>query len=167
MLKAGDCVRCLDSNGYPLTSGANYLVDVGQVDDGAMISLVGYEGAFLASRFELASEPCEDIAVRRKAAIDASVKECLARAGGAAMCIANRAHVLVAALRSHGIVNDVMLERSEHLPERMHGSRLAIESIVDVLGLCAIVERNAGGFDEEQLRFDVRNIVTKTLREIM
>lgn len=170
-LRNGDCVRCLDATGYPLTSGANYLVDVGQVDGGAMISLVGYEGAFLASRFELvqSSEPVdvEAIAKRREAAIKACVIESLTRAGGAALNVAKRAHALVGALEKHGIDGCDMAERAVRLPERMYGSALAIHLIVDDLGLAGIVDRNAGCFDQEQLLFDVKKQVTQTLRELV
>jgi hypothetical protein len=171
MFKSGDCIRCLDATGYPLSSGANYLVSVGQVDGGAMISIVGYEGAFLASRFELvqSSEPVdvEAITKRREAAIKACVIESLTRAGGAALNVAKRAHALVGALEKHCIDGCDMAERSSRLLERMHGSRVCIDMIVDDLGLAGIVDRNAGCFDQEQLLFDVKNKVTQVLRELV
>ena len=171
MLVSGDRIRCLDELDSALTLGGTYQVEVGQSDGSAMISLVGYEGAFLASRFELveSSEPvdAEDIAKRREAAIKACVNESLTRAGGAALNVAKRAHALVGALEKHGIDGCDMAERSSRLPERMHGSRLAIDSIVDELGLAGIVDRNAGCFDQEQLLFDVKAKVTQTLRELV
>jgi hypothetical protein len=171
MLRNGDRVRCLDELDSILTLGAVYTVQVGQIDDGLMISLEGFEGAFSAARFELVESidaaAVKDIAKRREASIKACVNESLTRAGGAAMNVVKRAHALVAALRNHGIDNFEMLERSERLPERTYGAILAVESIVDELGLAGIVDRNAGCFDREQLEHDVKNKVTQVLRELL
>ena len=171
MLKSGDRVRCLDELDSILTLGAVYTVQVGQIDDGLMISLEGFEGAFSAARFELVESidvaAVEDIVKRREAAIKSCVIESLTRAGGAALNVAKRAHALVGALEKHGIDGCDMAERSSRLPERMHGSRLAIDSIVDELGLAGIVERNAGCFDQEKLEHDVKIKVTQTLRELV
>lgn len=113
------------------------------------------------------SQGIEDVAQRRKAAIKSCVDELLTRAGGAAMNVAKRATALVAALEKHGVDSSDMAERSERLPERMHGSRVAIESVIDELGLAGVVDRNAGCFDQEQLMFDVKNEVTQVLRELV
>ena len=110
---------------------------------------------------------CDQIAERRAAAVEASVGECLVRAGGAAMCVIARSHALLIGLRNHGLDESAMTERAQHLPERMHGARLAIETIVDELCLAAVVEKNGGEFDREQLEFDVRQKLVQFLRELV
>lgn len=109
----------------------------------------------------------ESIASRRSAAIDASVNECLVRAGGATMAVIARGHAVLIALRNHGIDDSAIAERSMHLPERMHGAKLAIDSIVGDLGVDTVAGKHAGEFDEEQFAFDVKNKLTQKLRELM
>lgn len=107
------------------------------------------------------------VAERRQQAVAACVDESLQRAGGAAMCVIARCHALLIALRNRGIDNSAMLERSNHLPERMHGARLAIESVIDELGVDRIVAKHAGEFDCEQLEHDVRKELLHSLREML
>jgi hypothetical protein len=61
VLQSGDRVRCIDNADSCLLRGIVYTVGVGQLDDGSIVSLVGFEGAFLAGRFELATEVDERV----------------------------------------------------------------------------------------------------------
>jgi hypothetical protein len=114
-----------------------------------------------------AGQMSHQVAERRNQAVAACVNEGLERAGGAVLCIIGRCHAVLLALGSRGLHEAVMAERANHLPERMHGSRLAIDEIVGELGIEHIVERNAGEFDQEQLLFDVKRQLTQILRELI
>lgn len=121
---------------------------------------------WLESR-SLAGQTCDQVAQRRAAAVDASVNDLLLRAGGAARCVVARGQALLIGLLNHGLDDSAIGERSNHLPERMHGARLAIESIVDELWADSVLEKHGGEFDREQLAFDVRKKLVRTLRELI
>ena len=136
MFKSGDCIRCLDSTGYPLTSGANYLVEVGQVDGCAMISLVGYEGAFLASRFELAgsSNDMAEVAQNREQLVQKCVDACLPRIAAAAGNAIRKLHLIVDGAAKFTTAAEVA-ERQEHMTERVAGVHWAVDWTVDLIGV--------------------------------
>lgn len=169
MFKSGDCIRCLDSTGYPLTSGANYLVDVGQVDGGAMISLVGYEGAFLASRFELAgsSSNMAEVAQNREQLVQKCVEACLPRITAAARNAICKLQLIVDGAAKLTLAAEVA-ERQEHMSERMAGVEWAVDWTVDLIGLDIVCERMASGtpFDIEQLTHDAKVKLKQIVREL-
>ncbi len=104
------------------------------------------------------------IELSRNQAIEACVAEALPRIGGALMKVIDRCQVLIAAMRRAQVSDEAMQERSEHLPERLCGSRLAEDLLLDELSLDLIVERHRGEFDAEQLHHDVKVSVRKYLR---
>lgn len=109
----------------------------------------------------------EQIAERRAAAIDAAISDCLQRSGGAALCVIAKSKALLVALFNRGLMPEPIDERATHLPERMHGARLAIESIVEELGLECVAAKHCGEFDAEQFEHDLKTQVTRLLRELI
>ena len=107
------------------------------------------------------------IELGRNQAIEACVGEALPRMGGSLMKAIDRCQVLIAALRRAQISDEAMHERSEHLPERQCGLRLAEELLLDELSLDLIVERHRGEFDAEQLHHDVKLSVRNYLRTLV
>ena len=169
MLKSGDCIRCLDSTGYPLTSGANYLVEVGNdASGGAMISLVGYEGAFLASRFELAdSSNMAEVAQNREQLVQKCVDACLPRIAAAAHNAIRKLHLIVDGAAKFTTAAEVA-ERKEHMSERVAGVEWAVDWTVDLIGVDIVCERMASGtpFDVEQLTHDAKVKLKQIVREL-
>lgn len=169
MFKSGDCVRCLDATGYPLTTGANYLVEVGQVDGGSMISLVGYEGAFLASRFELvdSSSNMAEVEENREQLIKKCVDACLPRIAAAAGNAIRKLHLIIDGAAKFTTATEVA-ERQEHMSERVAGVHWATEWTVDLLGVDVVCERMASGtpFDVEQLTHDAKVKLRQIVREL-
>jgi len=171
MLKSGDQVRCLDAinSNRTLELGAVYTVDVGQVDDGAMISVIGIEGSFLASRFELAdrSETVDSIFNKRELLIAKCVDECMSRVAAAAMCAIKKLHIIMDGAKRFTTTSEI-IERSEHLCERLVGVELATDWTLAMLDVDAICERVTRGssFDIEQIEHDVKVKLKQIFREL-
>jgi hypothetical protein len=171
MLVAGNQVRCLyelDSD-RTLQVGVLYTIEVGQSDDSAMISLVGFEGAFLASRFELISKSSADetIPVKREQLVAKCVEQCLPRVAAAAMCAMKKLQLIIDGAKR--ITNDTeAAERCEHMPERLAGVELASDWTIELVGVDAVCERVAAGsqFDLEQIEHDVKVKLKQVLREL-
>ncbi len=107
------------------------------------------------------------VELSRNQAIEACVVEALPRIGGALKKAIDRCQVLVAAMRRAQVSDEAMSERSEHLPERLCGSRLAEDLLLEELSLDLIVERHHGQFDAEQLGYDVKVAMRKYIRNLV
>ena len=153
-----------------MTRGANYIVEVGQVDGGTMISLVGYEGAFLASRFELNSSSANDmaeVAQNREQLVQKCVDACLPRIAAAARNAIRKLHLIVDGAAMFTTAAEVA-ERQEHMSERVAGIEWATDWTVDLIGVDIVCEREASGtpFDVEQLTHDAKLKLKQIVREL-
>lgn len=172
MLVAGNQVRCLyelDSD-RTLQVGVLYTIEVGQSEDSAMVSIVGIEGAFLASRFELAGKdavPADSLTSEREQLIAKCVDQCLPRVAAAAMCAMKKLQLIIDGVKR--ITNEAeVAERCEHMPERFTGVELASDWTIELVGVDAVCERlaNASPFDLEQLGHDVKIKLKQIVREL-
>lgn len=169
MFVSGDLIRCLDELDSVLTLGGVYEVEVGQSDGSAMISLVGYEGAFLASRFELVNKSSADetIPVKREQLVAKCVDQCMPRVAAAAMCAIKKLQLIIDGVKRITDEADVA-ERCEHMPERLAGVDLASDWTIELIGVDAVCERVSAGspFDLEQIEHDVKVKLKQVIRDI-
>lgn len=169
MFQSGDRIRCLDELDSVLALGGTYEVEVGQSDGSAMISLVGYEGAFLASRFELVSKSSADetIPVKREQLVAKCVDQCLPRVAAAAKCAMKKLQLIINGVNRLTNESEVA-ERCEHMPERLAGVELASDWTIELVGVDAVCERVTAGsqFDLEQIEHDVKVKLKQVIRGI-